>query len=93
VTLDAPEGVVRSVRFSAGRHRLVTEDGVEPMFMRGDEVVRWLASRGIGGARRRGEIVAPAAKLRLSFAWAYGGAALDGGVDAVELVEGIEVER
>lgn len=87
LTLDPSGSIVRAVRFHKGRHRLVSEDGVEPMFMRSDDVIRWLMSRGFDAVRRGRDIVSPAAKLRLSVAWAYGGPPLEGGVEAVELFD------
>jgi hypothetical protein len=87
VTLDSSERVIRSVHFYAGRHRLATGEGVEPMFMSADEVMRWLSGRGLDAVSRDGEIVSVAAKLRFSFARPYGRTGLEAGVDAVELVE------
>jgi hypothetical protein len=87
VTLDRSARRVIGVSLRAGRHRAVTVDGVDPMFMRDGEATAWLASSGVASEAHRGAIEAPLAKTRLGLDGARGARDALRWVNTIELFD------
>lgn len=66
VHLDPSETRVTGLTLYAGRHRALTSEGIDPMFMPLAEAKEWLASLGLTGHVEGGHLVVPAARARFS---------------------------
>jgi hypothetical protein len=83
VELDAQRDEVAKISLYEGRHRAVSADGTELMFMTAAEATAWLEAAGHGVTRRNREL--RAGGLRLTLAASRGGEGVEPWVEAIEL--------
>jgi hypothetical protein len=87
VDLDRDERRVTGVTLHAGRHRAVTDDGLDPMLLRATGAEQWLTERGFASTRVSSEIRATTAKLRLRLGTCRGGHDAEPWVQSISLSE------
>jgi hypothetical protein len=85
VRLDRSQRRVTGVTLYKGRHRALTRDGTDPMFMRATDAMTWLASLGLDASRSRSAIMVAALGLRFSLCRARGARAGEPWVESIEL--------
>ncbi len=88
IEFDALRQCVTSVTLYAGRHRAITRDGTDPMFMTTAEAAAWLEAGGFSVEQGARELRAPEANLRLTMAVSRGGRDVQPWVEAIALVGG-----
>ncbi len=87
VEFDRDERRVTGVTLYPGRHRAVTDDGLDPMLLRATRAEQWLTGCGFASTRTSTEIRATTAKLRLQLDTCRGTYDAEPWVQAITLSE------
>ncbi len=86
VDLDRDERRVTGVTLFAGRHRALTDEGQDPMFLRAAAAEQWLSECGFLSTRTSSEIRATGARLRLHLGRCRGGRDAEPWVQSISLI-------